>query len=94
MTAIAILAVLVLLAVCATLGRGVVALAARWVLVIVAALLLVALLAGCAPPPPPTATVLDLQDATVPPWLWSGADHPEWPTCRYEPPSALCVEEP
>lgn len=86
---IAILFVLALLAVCATLGRGVVA---RLVLVVVAVLLLVALLASCAPPPPPTATVLDLQDATVPPWLWSGADHPEWPSCRYEPPSALCTE--
>lgn len=90
---IVILLVLALFAVCATLGRGVVALVARLVLVVVAVLLLVALLASCAPPPPPTATVLDLQDATVPPWLWSGADHPEWPTCRYEPPSALCTEK-
>ena len=87
-----ILLVLGFLAVCATLGRGVVALVARLVLVVVAGLLLVALLAGCAPPPPPTATVLDLQDATVPPWLWQGADHPEWASCRYEPPSALCTE--
>ena len=26
------------------------------------------------------------------PYLWQGADHPEWATCRYEPPSALCTE--
>ena len=28
------------------------------------------------------------------PYLWQGADHPEWATCRYEPPSALCTEAP
>jgi hypothetical protein len=33
-----------------------------------------------------------LQGAAVPAWLWSGADHPEWATCRVEPPSALCTE--
>lgn len=76
----------------------------RWLLalgtvcVILGTVLVILSLAGCAPPPPAAGTtVLDgatLQDATTPPWLWRGADHPEWASCRYEPPSALCTEAP
>ena len=28
--------------------------------------------------------------ATIP-WLWPGADRPDWATCRLEPPSAMCT---
>lgn len=56
------------------------------------------MLAGCAPPArveivaPWYQQVWD--DARVPTDLWRGADHPEWATCRYEPPSALCTDKP
>lgn len=62
--------------------------------IILIVLLLLVSLTGCAPPPPIGDAVLDvdLDDAMVPSWLWLGADHPEWASCRLEPPSALCTE--
>ena len=64
------------------------------VCVILGAVLMILSLGGCAPPPPAGTATMDgasLQDAVSPPWLWQGADHPEWASCRYEPPSALCT---
>lgn len=73
----------------------------RWLLalgtalVILGTVLVILSLASCAPPPPADTATLDgatLREAVSPPWLWRGADHPEWASCRLEPPSALCTE--
>lgn len=56
------------------------------------------MLTSCAPPPPPQVVAPLYQEvwdtAKVPADLWRGADHPEWASCRYEPPEALCTDRP
>lgn len=60
--------------------------------IILGVVIVIVILAGCAPPPAHVTLDAGMFDNPVIPYIWQGADHPEWASCRYEPPSALCTE--